>query len=335
MGPFAKDPVFLETVSSMMDYGVRNKKDSLYLMKINSKIQVQACHWIIFVSYKFPVLETLDFTPRKVLSIPREIKGKFFELQEIPYVVTWASKVFSFSEREFDNCDHYNRHVFCRKPTHIKNLLDSCLYGIVHNTPWSRLANKCPIVYKEKPKEFVEFTDSHMIYFFKEPKYATVICETHSKPLTLEGSGVIEIPTGCRVKYGDTTTFSLGHIARTRNLAISIDNKVWHTNFSAILPLFTVTNVKNVTSLWIDTSQEEQIIEEGLSDIKTIMNYMNFSPTALHYTVWTLIFYTIFATILLVIILYCICVPGAVISCKRCCCPCKKRKRKSVNIRDV
>ena len=335
MGSFARDPVFLKEISNMMDHGMRNKKDILYLMKISSKIQVQTCHWVIFISYTFPVLEPTNFIPHKVLSMPKQIKGKFFVLSELPYVITWGSKVFSFSEREFNDCDHYNDHIFCRMPTHVKNLLDSCLYGIVHNTPWKRLASKCPLTYKENPLEMVQFTESHMIYFFMKPKYATVICEAYSKPLTLEGSGVVEVPTGCQIKYGDTTSFSLGHIARSNHLTFNIDNKVWHSNFSATLPLFTVTNVKNISSLWLETSQEEKIVEEGLSDVHKLMKFMHFSPTTVHYTIWSLIFYTIIATILLIVILYCICVPGAVISCKKCCCCCRSKNQKSINIKDI
>ena len=251
---------------------------------------MESCHWIIFVSYKFPVLQTTDFTPRRALSVPKEIKGKYFSLEHVPYMVTWGSRVYSFSEREFNACEHFTGHIFCRTPTHIKDLLNSCLYGIVHNTPWPRLASKCPVKYQEVPSEFVEFTDSHMIYFFRMPKYATVICEENSKPLTLSGSGSIYIPIGCRVKYENIESFSMGHIARTENMALSIDNKVWHQNFSGILPHLKVTNIKNVTSLWTDTMNEEEIIKQGLSDVNRLMNFMQFSPTAMHVTLWTLVF---------------------------------------------
>ena len=333
MGSFARDPVFLQTIWNMMDYKSRNKRDSLYLMKISSKIQVHACQWVILVSYKFPVLESIDLIPRRVLSIPKDIKGKFFELQHIPHVVSWGEKVYSFTETEFKECDHHNSHIMCRAPTHMKNLLDSCLYGIVHSTPWPRLANKCSLVYTKTPEEFVEFTESHMVFFFRTPRYATIICEGYSKPLTLEGSGVIELPTGCRVKYGDQETFSLGHIARTKNIALSLDDRIYHANFSGIIPMMTVSNVKNVTALLLDTSKEEKIIEEGLTEVNQIFSVMKFSPTATTITLWSLIIYTGFATVIFMIIIYCICAPGVVIKCKRCC-GCKA-KPKTVYVKDV
>ena len=333
MGAFARDPIFLETIQEMMDYKLKQKQNSLYLMKISSKIDVEACHWVIFVSYKFPVFDVIDFVPRRVLSIPKEIKGKFFELENIPYVITWGEKVYSFTEKEFRNCDHHNNNIFCRVPGSIKPLLESCLYGLAHKMPWRRLSIKCQLLYTESPEEFVEFTESSMVFFFREPRYATVICESYSKPLTLEGSGIIEIPTGCRVKYGDQETFSLGHIARTKNVILSLDDRIWKTNFSHMLPTLSVTNVKNVSSLWVDTSKEEKIIEKGLKDVHEIIEQIKFTPTGITITLWTLIGYAIVVTGCLIAMVYCICAPRSVISCKKCC-GCKKQP-KSVYIKDL
>ena len=173
----------------------------------------------------------------------------------------------------------------------------------------------------------MKFTSSSMVYFFLTPRYATVICDSYSKPLTLDGAGVVSIPTGCRVRYGSRITYSLNHIARSGNLLISMDNSIWHANFSSVLPLLTVTNVKNLTSLLMDTSEEELIIQEGLEDVRTILNYMEFTPSGVMFTLWSLIGYTIIATIMLLAVLYCICVPGAVIGCKRACCCMPKRPR--------
>ena len=158
-----------------------------------------------------------------------------------------------------------------------------------------------------------------MVYFFLVPRYATIICDLYSKPLTLVGAGVISIPSGCRVKYGSRITYSLGHIAGTGNMAINIDDKIWHANFSSVLPLLTIKNVQNLTSFLMDTSEEEIIIEEGLNDVMTILNYMKFSPQGVMVTLWSLIVYTILATVMIIGLLYCICVPGAVVNCKRCC----------------
>lgn len=327
MGSFSRDPIFLSTIQNLLDYKVKKKKNSLYLMKLASKIEVEACHWAILITYKFPVLESTDYDPKRVLSMPKEIKGKFFELETIPHVITWASRVYSFTKAEFDNCDTFNSHVFCRVPSHTENLLDNCIYGITHNVQWKILAKKCPMVYVKVPQEFVKVTTHSMIYFFLTPRYATVICETYSKPLTLTGAGFISIPTGCRVKYGSSITYSLGHIARSGNVLLDIDDKIWHANFSSVLPLLTIKNVQNLTSLLLDTSAEEDMIEEGLEDVMTILNYMEFSPKGVMFTLWSLIGYTMVATIMLLGLLYCICVPGSVLGCKRCCCCMPKRPR--------
>ena len=78
MGSFSRDPIFLSTIQNLLDYKVKKKKNSLYLMKLASKIEVEACHWAILITYKFPVLESTDYDPKRVLSMPKEIKGKFF-----------------------------------------------------------------------------------------------------------------------------------------------------------------------------------------------------------------------------------------------------------------
>ena len=335
MGSFARDPIFLQTISNMLDYKVRNKSDILFLMKIASKIKVSVCHWVIFIAYKFPILEASDFVARKALSTPRELDGKYFALQHVPYVVTWGSQVYYFTKEEFDACDKYTSHIFCRKPAHLETLLDSCLYGIVHHTPWERLAKSCELEYIPDPEGFIEFTNAHMVYFFKRPRYVTVICETYSKPLTLVKAGTVEIPTGCRIKYGLTETFSLGHIARSKKIDISIEQKTWNTNLSKILPLLRVTNVKNVSSLFSDISREQNIVKEGLSDVNDILNFLEFSPTAVHFTLWSLIGYALILTIVFVILLYCICMPGSVITCKRRCGCGKKGIQRPVDIKGI
>ena len=42
----------------------------------------------------------------------------------------------------------------------------------------------------------------------------------YSKTLKLEGSGVIMIPNGCRMKSGEFETYSLGHIARSADVTV-------------------------------------------------------------------------------------------------------------------
>ena len=90
MGAFVRDRVLLETIATMMDYNTRVKENSVYLMKLGSHVRVSACKWVIFIVYRFPVIDPRDYIPYKVLSIPKKINGKYFSLKEIPHTVVWA-----------------------------------------------------------------------------------------------------------------------------------------------------------------------------------------------------------------------------------------------------
>ena len=63
-------------------------------MKLASKIDVEVCHWAILITYKFPVLESTDYEPKRILSMPKQSNGKMFELEHLPNVITWTTKVF-------------------------------------------------------------------------------------------------------------------------------------------------------------------------------------------------------------------------------------------------
>ena len=57
IGPLSRDKAFIRSVVNLMDYEHKSKKNSLFLMKIAAKAEVEVCHWAITVMYKFPILE--------------------------------------------------------------------------------------------------------------------------------------------------------------------------------------------------------------------------------------------------------------------------------------
>ena len=86
LGALARDTEFLRAVAKLMKDD--NTPSSLYLMKLGAKVKVEACGLHIQIFYKFPVLVTGNFEPWRIVSIPKEIKNKFFELSNIPFLVT-------------------------------------------------------------------------------------------------------------------------------------------------------------------------------------------------------------------------------------------------------
>ena len=186
----------------------------------------------------------------------------------------------------------------------------------------------------EHPKEFIKFSTSHMFYFLLNETDITVICPKYSKPITLLGSGVVTIPTGCKVRHNGEDTFSLGHIGRSVDLTIKMDSGVWFTNLSHIVPLLKVANVENVSTLWSDMSEEEKVIETGIMDVENILSTLEFSPDAITWTLWSLISWTVILVLIIVGICVLLCYPGAIISCKRCCCCCCLKKERIVRDSD-
>ena len=78
LSTLSRDAQFLETIASMMPQSTKVKPDSLYLMKVGSEAKVEVCELDVIISYHFPVLETPDFQPFYVVSIPKMVKSKFF-----------------------------------------------------------------------------------------------------------------------------------------------------------------------------------------------------------------------------------------------------------------
>ena len=62
--------------------------------------------------------------------------------------------------------------------------------------------------YVEQPDDVVEFSDSHLIFFTNTIKYTSLMSPNDTRSQQLHGSGVIQIPTACRVKFGNTLTYS-------------------------------------------------------------------------------------------------------------------------------
>ena len=333
IGPLSRDPSFLRAVTTLMDTDIQNKRNILYLMKLSATVDIEACNWIIKITYKFPVIDSQDLCPRKVIEVPKEIKGKFFALSQKPYMITWSDRVYIFTEDEFQNCREFNRNIFCKVPSHTQGFLKSCIYGIINKIPWEKLSSICPITYISNPQDFIEITSHYLIYFNVEIKYATLLCPVNfkgqPKTVPLMGSGIVRIPTGCKIKYNDVESYAFGHVRNSEAITFMMDSSL--QNFSSILPLLNIVNVMNVSSLWDDTKAEEQIIEEGIVDTLDILDDIKFTPSGATITLLSLIAYTTVGTFVMFLVIYMICVPGSAMKIKFCCCCCCRSKPRVVD----
>ena len=329
MGPLARDSAFLKTVHDLMNPTKVNKRNILYLMKISATVNMQACHHHITITYKFPILNPHDFNPKKVISIPKKINGKYFQLAKLPYVVAFADNVYSFSQEEFSNCKTYNKNIFCKRPSNIKHFLHSCIHSIMSKLPWTNITDLCPLHFTPNPDDFFQFTQTHMIYFTKKTMFATIICPNNfevGKTVTLEGAGLIQLPNGCKVKYAETESHIIGHVARTAKIKVDMRHEVFDINFSNLLNTMNVQNVANISSLWEDTDEEEQVIKQGIEESLNILNNIQFTPSGVTITLLSLIGYTVIATLAIFLGLYLVCFPSSVRKCKSCCCICRSKK---------
>ena len=325
MGPLSRDPVFLKAIGTLINNGVKTKHNNLYLMKIASTINMEVCHLSIIISYKFPILKHETFVPRRTIAVPMLIKNKYFSLAKniVPYMITWSSEVYMFEKEEYDKCKSFNKHLICHSPRNIVPLMESCIFSLVNKVPIKVLAEHCPIEYVENPTTFISFTETHVVYsIIGDEVFITIICSETTKVMPLKGSGVIEIPSGCKINYEGRTTFRMGHLARSADVFVNMDDSVGRLNFTKFLPLLKVKNVVNVSDLWKIDESDERVIEEGIMSTLNLMQYVHFSPKGVTYTLWSLIAYTIVTTILVILSLYLVCVPGAPLYCKTkfCCC---------------
>ena len=115
----------------------------------------------------------------------------------------------------------------------------------------------------------------------------------------------------------------MGHVQREAEIQFEMNDKIWQLNMSRILPLLHVNNLDN-DSLVYDTSLEEDLIEQGISDTWNLLENMQFTPSGVTYTLFSLILYTALATALLIFVLCMLCYPGYAIRCRqKCCCESK------------
>ena len=333
IGPLARDRVFIKNIVKLMDYDYKLKKNSLHLMKISAKTDLEICHWAITVVYKFPILKQDELKPYRTINIPKVIKGKYFELVDLPYLVTWSSSVYTFTKSEYENCDHHSRHMFCRTPTQVQSLLESCLYGLVSKLDWKKLVQSCPVRHVKDPKDLIFFTQTHLFFFLLRELYSSIICPNYTKTLVLKGSGSVTIPTGCKVRYGNTETFSMGHISRSADITLNIDNRVWFTNISHIASMLRVENVQDASTLWEDETDDEQELEKGIRETLGILDTIRLNPEATTASLWTLMLLSGIISILIIMLFLFVCVPGSLMSCKRSCCCCNKTGRKEREVK--
>ena len=317
MGPLARDPSFLKTVNTLMNADGINAKDSiLYLMKIGSKTEVMACNHMVTITYRFPILKKADYTPWRAMSVPKKIKGKYFELSKLPYIVMWGEQVYTMTQSEYDQCDIHNRHIFCQTPYEPEQFSKSCIYGLLTDVAWTDLAKICPLTYVEDPGSFIEVTQSHIIYGNLEKQLVSILCpKAHALGETtsvqLKGSGIITVPNGCKVTMDGKKSFTMGHIERSVEVQFHLDDRIWNLDMEKFLPILQVDNVENVSTLW-NTDDEEQFIEQELKETTDLLSNMHFTKTGTTITFMVLIGLIGVMLILLCLVLYYICCNRAI-----------------------
>ena len=315
LGPLSRDRMFLGAITDLMSLGAaKRKKDLLYLMRISAKVEVTACASIVQISYKFPVLQNTDYSPWRSVSIPKKIRGKSLELTHLPFLITWREQVFEFTETEYRDCTIKNKHMFCRTPAKVQELLDNCIYGLVEDLPWSTLNKTCDVTMVDNPKSLVQFTHSHVIFSNLKKDLLTILCpELHpnrgAKPLFLEGSGVLTVPVGCRIKFRGSKTFTMGHMGHKRQIDFKIEDDVWHLNMSHVAPFLKVNNVDDNSPLWEEDLEEEEVIERGLQNTWNILDSMEMAPRDTTITLVVVVGWLFVITVLLSIALVCACNP--------------------------
>ena len=172
----------------------------------------------------------------RIYNVPKLVNKKYFQLANLPYVACWASRLFAFTWKEFTLCRKIDNNRFCKIPTQVNDLLDSCLFGLVEGIPWSSLVDKCVLEHVDEPKEFIELTTRYIIYMVWTERLGTILCPDYSKPVSLLGSGTINIPTDCRFQLGSRTTFTHKRSSGSNTLELKLDTSIWDMNLDPNIP---------------------------------------------------------------------------------------------------
>ena len=198
---------------------------------------------------------------------------------------------------------------------------------------WRKLVHSCPVRQVKNPKDLIFFTQTHLFFFLKNDLYSSIICPNYNKALRLKGSGSVTVPTGCKIRYGNTETYSMGHITRSADITLDIDNKMWFTNISHIASMLKVENVKNASTLWEDTNEDEQVIEKGIKETIGLLDKIKLNPEVTTVTLWSLMLISGTTSFLLIMLIIFVCVPGSLMNYKRRCCCCIKTVVKEREVR--
>ena len=125
----------------------------------------------------------------------------------------------------------------------------------------------------------------------------------------------------------------MGHISRSADITLNVDNRVWFTNISHIASMLRVENVQNASTLWEDETDDDQKLEKGIRETLGILDTIRLNPEATTASLWTLMLLSGIISILMIMLFFFVCIPGSLMSCKRSCCCCNKIGRKEREVR--
>ena len=125
----------------------------------------------------------------------------------------------------------------------------------------------------------------------------------------------------------------MGHITRSADITLDVDTKIWFTNISHIASMLKVENVKNASTLWEDLKEDEQVMENGIKETIGLLDKIKLNPEVTTVTLWSLMLMSGVTSLLLVMLIMFVCVPGLLMSFKRHCCCCNKTIVKEREVR--
>ena len=94
-----------------------------------------------------------------------------------------------------------------------------------------------------------------------------------------------------------------------------------------------VENVKNASTLWEDLKEDEQVMENGIKETIGLLDKIKLNPEVTTVTLWSLMLMSGVTSLLLVMLIMFVCVPGSLMSYKRRCCCCNKTIVKEREVR--
>ena len=88
----------------------------------------------------------------------------------------------------------------------------------------------------------------------------------------------IFLPLITDIYYKQYVSHSMGHISRRADVYMNMDQSAWKTDLTNIIDRMEITNVVQVKTLWENTTEDENFIQQQLNVTQDLLDKVTLTP---------------------------------------------------------